>query len=79
VHPCTSIDHPGQPYAVTVGNAVATVKRVKVLGNGLELMPDSTDVTYHSLLFDFADADTPKVGIIGRVVWYCLPINWRFD
>ena len=78
VHPCSSVEHQGQPYVVTVGSAKATVKRVNVLGNGLELVPDSTDVTWRPQVFDYGEPGGEEVRIIGRVVWYCLPFNWRF-
>lgn len=78
IEPCPTVDHPGQPYAVTVGTTDATVKRVFPLGNGLELAPDSTDPTWRNKIFDFADSKTEEVSIIGRVVSYYLPLNWRF-
>lgn len=78
VFPCDGIDHPGQPYVVTVGVTDATVKRVRVLGNGLELVPDSYDPTWRPIVFDFNEDDAQEVRVIGRVVWFCIPINWRF-
>lgn len=78
VDPCTDIEHQGQPYALTIGASNATVKRVRSLWNGLELSPDSTDPTYRTRICDFGDQDVEDVTVIGRVVWYCLPLNWRF-
>lgn len=79
VHPCTEVEHTGQPHVVTVGTTDATVKRVYALGNGLELAPDSTDITWHPRIFDFSDDTSEEVRVLGRVVWYCLPLNWHFD
>lgn len=69
----------GQPYAVCVNGFDATVKRVKRLANGVQLVPDSNDPTYPVQTFDFADPDVETVTIIGRVVWYCIPFDWDFD
>lgn len=63
-------------YAVAVGEDRVTVKRVRVLANGYELCPDSTDPTYRSTLLDFSDVGEDAVAIVGKVVWYCLPVNW---
>lgn len=77
VNPCKTVEASGQLLAVTVGETAATVKRVKLLDNGLELQPLSTDPTFRPLVFDYADPDAPNVSIIGRVVWYCMPPSWE--
>lgn len=79
VEPCNSIERSGQPHAVVVGKTRATVKRAWTLGNGIELAPDSTDRTWHEAVYDFADESADKVTVLGRVVWYCIPLNWRFN
>ena len=63
-------------YAVRVGASDATVKRVKPLDNGVVLEPDSTDPTFRPRVFDFADDDDEQVVVIGRVVWFCPPLDW---
>ncbi len=70
----------GQPYVVCVNGFDATVKRVKTLANGIQLIPDSDDPTYPVQTFDFADPDPDAVDatVIGRVVWYCIPFDWKF-
>ena len=75
VSPCSIADSTGSLYAVTVGENAATVKRVRVLENGLELQPDSDDPTFHPIVFDRADEETPTVSIIGKVVWHCPPME----
>ena len=77
INPCTEITRSGDPYAVSVGLQNATIKRVTLLNNGLVLEPDSTDPTFKARIFDFADSNTEPVGIIGRVVWFCSPLNWQ--
>ena len=67
-----------QPYAVCVNGFDATVKRVRTLSNGFELVPDSTDPTYKPTVYDYGEPDTETVTVIGRVVWYTLPFEWRF-
>ena len=78
IDPCETIDHPGKPYAICVNGFDATIKRVRQLSNGIELIPDSLDPTYHTQTFDYGDPDTPDITVIGRVVWYCLPADWEF-
>ena len=77
VDPCDSVDASGQIYAVAVGETAATVKRVRLLANGLELQPDSDDPTFRLMVFDKADEDAPTVTVIGRVVWFCPPLDWQ--
>lgn len=78
VDPCDSVEHDGEPYAVCVNGYDATIKRVKVLANGFELDPDSTDPTYKSTIYDYGVEGTETVTVIGRVVWYCVPFDWGF-
>lgn len=79
VDPCATVDYQDWPYAVVVGDAEATVKRVRSLNNGLELLPDSTDSTYRPIVFDYGDDGAERVSIIGRVVWFCVPALWSFN
>ena len=74
VDPCSTIETSGQCYALTVGDGLATVKRVRLLENGLELQPDSDDPTHHAMVFDRAKDDAPTVSVIGRVTWHCNPV-----
>jgi hypothetical protein len=60
----------GKVYAVTVNGDCATIKRVRRLANGCELLPESTDPTYRPELYDFSEEGTPEVRSTGRVVWY---------
>lgn len=68
----------GRLYAVCVNGYSATVKRVKNLGNGVELVPDSTDPTFHSVVYDATLDGTDTITVIGEVVWYTLPFDWSF-
>lgn len=79
VEPCSTVEREMQPYAVCVNGYDATIKRVKLLSNGIELIPDSNDPTYRSRVFDFGDPESEKITIIGRVVWYTLPYSWTFE
>lgn len=78
VDPCEEVDAPGQPYAVCVNGYAATVKRVRPLANGFELDPDSNDPTFRPTVYDYGEESTETVTVIGRVVWYCVPFDWRF-
>lgn len=78
VDPCDEVLHSGMPYAVCVNGYDATVKRVRKLNNGFELMPDSNDPTYTSTVYNFNDPNTDTVTVIGEVVYYVLPYDWKF-
>jgi len=67
----------GQVYAVCVNGYDATVKRVRKLANGIELIPDSLDPTYHSMVYDATVDGTETVTIIGRVVWFTVPFDFE--
>lgn len=78
VDPCDAVERDGQPYAVCVNGHDATVKRVRKLNNGFVLEPDSTDPTYERQVFNYNEAGTQTVTVIGRVVYYVLPDTWQF-
>lgn len=58
-------------FLVTVNGYDATIKRVRRLANGIELVPDSYDSTYRPQVYDYGEADTPPIRILGKVVWWC--------
>ena len=64
------------PYAVCVNGYSATIKAVKQLANGLELVPNSYDPTYLPTVFDYNKDDTEEVTIIGKVVWAAMPFDY---
>lgn len=55
----------------------ATVRRVRKLNNGIELLPDSVDDTYRPQLYDFAAQGHDHVHIYGSVVWICPPHDFK--
>lgn len=78
VDPCEEVERDMEPYAVCVNGFDATVKRVRRLANGFELVPDSTDPTFKPAVYDYGIEGTDTVTVIGRVVWYCIPYKWSF-
>lgn len=78
VDPCRDVERDNQPYAVCVNGYDATIKRVRKLNNGFELVPDSTDPTYKPALYDYGVEGTETITPIGRVVYYVLPFDWNF-
>lgn len=64
-------------YACCVNGYDATVKRIHPLENGLELIPDSTDPTFHSMVYDQTKEDTETITIIGEVIWYTVPFDFE--
>lgn len=77
INPCQEASKSMKAYAVCVNGFDATVKRVKPLSNGCELIPDSIDPTYRPQIFDFNEIDTQPVSIIGEVVWYLVPFGFE--
>ena len=78
VDPRQTADCNGAPYAVCVNGYDATIKRVRKLNNGFELVPDSNDPTYLKKTYDYNEPDTETITVIGRVVYYVLPYDWSF-
>ena len=78
INPCREVEINEKPYALCVNGFEATIKRVKLLNNGYELIPDSTDPTFKSVIYDYGVPGTELITIIGRVVWYTLPFDWGF-
>ena len=58
-------------FLVTVNGDDATIKLVRVLENGVELLPDSYDPTFRPRVLDFGDDATPPFRVLGKVVWWC--------
>lgn len=78
IDPCENTDCNGAPYAVCVNGYAATVKRVKQLNNGFELVPDSNDPTYAPKTYNYNEEGTEEITVIGKVVYYVLPYDWTF-
>lgn len=78
VDPCETVEANGDPYAVCVNGYDATIKRVRKLNNGFELVPDSTDPTYPVQTYNYNEPGTETITVIGRVVYYVLPFDWSF-
>lgn len=66
------------PFAVCVNGYSATIKRVKRLANGYELIPNSYDPTYLPMIYDYNKDDTEEITIIGQVVYAAFPFDWEF-
>lgn len=64
-------------YAVCVNGYDATIKRVKKLANGIELIPDSIDPTYKPKVYDYGLEETETITIIGEIVWYTIPFDFQ--
>lgn len=77
VDPCDEVERDGAAYAVCVNGYDATIKRVRRLANGFELAPDSIDPTFKPKVYDYGVDGTDKVTVIGRVVYYVLPVDWE--
>lgn len=78
VDPCDTVEENGAPYAVCVNGYDATIKRVRKLNNGFELVPDSNDPTYPVQTYNYNDPGTETITVIGRIVYYVLPFDWSF-
>lgn len=78
VDPREEIVKDNDPYAVCVNGFDATIKRVKKLENGFQLVPDSTDPTFPVQTFNYNDPGTDKITVIGKVVWHVIPFDWSY-
>jgi repressor LexA len=64
-------------FAVCVNGYTATLKHVKRLANGFELIPDSYDPTYISTVYDYNKNETEEITIIGKAVWATMPFDYK--
>ena len=55
----------------------ALVDPEKQLENGVELIPDSKDPTFHAQVYDRTVEGTESITIIGEVVWYSIPFDFK--
>ena len=67
----------GNIYALCINGYSATTKRVRFLENGVELIPDSKDPTFHAQVYDRSVEGTESITIIGEVVWYSIPFDFK--
>jgi repressor LexA len=65
------------PFAVCVNGYSATIKNIKQLANGFELIPNSYDPTYTPKIYDYNKDDTEEITIIGQVVYATFPLDWE--
>lgn len=63
-------------YAFCVNDENATIKRVRKLAYGFEMIPDSKDPTFKPVIYDIQNEMPDNITIIGRVVWMMLPFDW---
>ncbi|MEG0303682.1 LexA family protein [Gordonibacter sp.] len=78
IDPRKEICKDNDPYAVCVNGFDATVKRVKKLENGFQLVPDSTDPTFPVQTFNYNEPGTDEITVIGKVVWHVIPFDWAY-
>lgn len=66
-------------FAICVNGDHATIKRVKKLANGYELIPDSYDPTCLPIVLDYNDpTDKDKtVTVLGKVVYAVMPFDYE--
>ncbi|MCL2537447.1 MAG: S24 family peptidase [Coriobacteriia bacterium] len=68
---------------VCVDGSDGMIKRVRVLENGVELIPESTDPTFEPTVYKCADEDCTNIEVRGKVIWWTPPfdflIPWKWD
>ena len=78
IDPCEEVVKDNDPYAVCINGYDATIKRVKKLENGFQLVPDSTDPTFPVQTFNYNEPGTDEITVIGKVVWHVIPFDWAY-
>lgn len=78
IDPRKEVDCDNKPYAVCVNGYDATVKRVKKLENGFQLVPDSDDPTFPVQTYNYNEPGTDEITVIGKVVWHVIPFDWDY-
>lgn len=78
IDPREEVAKDNDPYAICVNGYDATIKRVKKLANGFQLVPDSTDPTYPVQTFNYNEPGTDEITVIGKVVWHVIPFDWAY-
>lgn len=68
----------GDPVAVNINGFDATLKRYYKLTNGVLLKPDSSDPTHKEYLIDFSSPNAENVRVLGKLVWYAIPFDFKF-
>ena len=69
--------HEGKVYAVCVDDSSATIKRIHLLNNGVELQPDSLDPAFKPSVFDYKNNQSHTLTILGQAVWYSVPYGFE--
>ena len=69
--------HSGDVAAVLVNGFDATLERVYFAGDTVVLHPESHNPEHHDLSIDRTNPDAPHFRIVGRVVSYAAPEDWR--
>lgn len=78
IDPCDTVEIDEAPYAVRTNDHDATIRRVRKLNNGFQLTPDSTDPTYETEIRNYNEPNAQAITVMGRVVYYVLPLDWKF-
>lgn len=50
---------------------------MRKLANGFELALDSIDPTFKPKVYDYGVKGAERVTVIGRLVYYVLPVDWE--
>lgn len=66
----------GEVGAVSVKGAAPQIRRLVKLNNGVKLLPDSADPTFHPQVVDFDRTAPEDFACIGRAVWFCAPESY---
>jgi repressor LexA len=77
VDPTQSCLENGNVFAVKQADNTVMIKRVKVLGENIELMPDSDEEAFTSETFCKEEFESGNLTVIGRVVWAAFPEGWQ--
>lgn len=63
-------------FAICTENSEVTIKRVRILPNGIELVPDSFDPSFKPTQYVDEEAAHARLLVLGRVVWMTAPLDY---
>lgn len=78
IDPHEDMKRNGRPFAVRANGYNATIKHIRKLNSGFQLVPGSSNSTHPIKTYNYSESGTETIAIIGRMAYYMLPFDWSF-